>query len=128
MILATLMAHAGRSAQTRYPWATTMHNRHRRDSTHSPAVAELLQMGFSVADTSQCGDDFPDLVIGKHGLTGLVEIKAKRPGRMHMHQLISQGQREFADSWRGSPVIFAFCADDVRAAFDWELRSRGILK
>ena len=73
-----------------------MHRRHRRDATQSPAVAELIAMGFSVADTSQCGDDFPDLVIGKHGLTGLVELKAKSPGRTTMNKLVSAGQREFA--------------------------------
>lgn len=100
----------------------------RRDANHTPTMRELSQMGFSVADTSLCGNDFPDLVIGKHGVTAIVELKVKRPGRMQMHQLISQGQREFADRWRGSPVIFAFCADDVRAAFDWELKRFGVLK
>jgi hypothetical protein len=105
-----------------------MHRRHRRDATQSPAVAELIAMGFSVADTSQCGDDFPDLVIGKHGLTGLVELKAKSPGRTTMNKLVSAGQREFAATWRGSPVIFGFCAEDVRVGFDAELRRVGILK
>lgn len=100
----------------------------RKDLTHTPMVRELLQMGFSVADTSHVGDDFPDIAIGKHGVTGLVEAKAKRPGRMTMDKLVSDGQRDFAAMWRGMPVIFAFSADDVRAAFDWELRSRGILK
>lgn len=105
-----------------------MHSRHRRDGSHSPAMIELRQMGFSVADTSQCGDDFPDIAIGKHGLTSLVELKVKRPGRMTMDKLVSDGQREFAAMWRGSPVIFAFNADEVRAQFDWELRRFGILK
>jgi len=91
-------------------------------------MGELLQMGFSVADTSQCGDDFPDLVIGKHGLTSLVELKVKRPGRMTMPQLVSAGQRQFADRWRGSPVIFAFNAEEVRLQFDYELRRVGVLK
>jgi len=91
-------------------------------------MAELMAMGFSVADTSLCGDDFPDLVIGKHGLTGLVELKVKRPGRMTMDKLVSTGQREFATHWRGAAVIFAYNADDVRAAFDWELRKFGVLK
>lgn len=106
-----------------------MYSRHRRDRTHAPAVAELKQLGFSVVDISQGSqDDVPDLLIGKHGLTGIVELKAKRPGRTHMHQLISDGQRDFADNWRGSPVIFAFCADDVRVAFDGQLRKFGLLK
>lgn len=100
----------------------------RRDSVHTPAMADLIAMGFSVADTSRCGDDFPDLVIGKHGLTGLVELKVKRPGRMTMDKLVTPGQREFAANWRGAPVIFAYNADEVRAAFDWELRTFGVLK
>lgn len=105
-----------------------MYRAARKDLTHGPMARELRQMGFSVADTSALGDDFPDMVIGKHGVTGLVEAKTKSPGRMTMDKLVSAGQREFAATWRGSPVIFAFNADDVRAAFDWELRSRGILK
>ena len=100
----------------------------RRDSSHQPIMRDLLAMGFTVADTSRCGDDFPDLVIGKHGVTALVEIKVKRPGRTTMDKLVSDGQREFALNWRGSPVIFAYHADDVRAEFDWLLRRAGVLK
>lgn len=102
-----------------------------RDTAHAPMVSELQQMGFSVADTSRCGDDFPDLVIGKHGLTALVEVKTKdrrKNGPVTARYIASDGQREFALNWRGSPVIFAYHADDVRAEFDWLLRRAGVLK
>jgi hypothetical protein len=70
---------------------------------------ELEQLGFSVADTSQVGHDFPDLVIGRNGLTALVEAKhASTP---------TTGQERFAALWRGSPIITAYHTLDVMTGF-----------
>lgn len=77
---------------------------------------ELVQMGFSVHDTSRLGEDFPDLVIGKNGITALVEAKTPR-GKKTAEERSRPGQKNFALNWRGSPVIVAYTAADVAAKF-----------
>lgn len=81
-----------------------------------------MQCGFSVADTSQVGNSFPDLVIGRQGITALVELKTKRysttrTGVTALKQL-SDGQSDFAEGWRGSMVIVAYDTFDVIRGFD----------
>jgi hypothetical protein len=44
------------------------------------------------------GKDFPDLVVGLAGATFLVEAKASK-GKL------SDGQSDFAKTWRGTPVV-----------------------
>lgn len=69
------------------------------------------------------GNDFPDVVIGKFGFTGLLEIKTppdrdnkQRKGLTAGEQL-SIGQRRFADEWRGMPVIVAYDVATVDVQF-----------
>lgn len=73
-------------------------------------------MGFSVADTSSVGDDFPDLVIGRMGLTGLIEVKSPR-GLLSAEDRLSEGQVQFVREWQGSPVIVAYRAEDAAKKF-----------
>ena len=97
------------------------------DLTHQSIRDELRIAGFSVADTSRLGDDFPDLVAGKHGITLLIEVKTPR-GRKTAQERLSDGQITFAETWRGGPVIAAYCAKDVIYRFNSLLRSKGWVK
>jgi Holliday junction resolvase len=96
----------------------------RQDNTHKSIRDGLRKCGFSVADTSQLGRDFPDLLIGKNGLDVKVECKTPR-GRKTALERFSEGQRTFSDEWKGSPVIAAYCLEDVLYSFSQLLRSKG---
>lgn len=87
-----------------------MRRANRRDSTHSVIVEDLRRVGFTVADTSRVGDDFPDLVVSSTGRNVLVEVKAS-DGKL------TEGQSDFARAWRG-PVIVARSAEDVIEYFN----------
>jgi len=99
----------------------------RRDVLHFNFISELRARGFSVADTSQVGDAFPDLVIGRDLIDLKVEIKTEADGKLLTHaktrRKLSEGQITFAKTWRGSPVILAYTVDDVLSQFDHHRRS-----
>lgn len=103
----------------------------RKDTSHKAIAQGLVQAGFSVADTSRLGDDFPDLVIGKHGFDAKVECKTapnkvnKRRKAATASELMSEGQQDFAGQWKGSPVIAAYCLEDVLYGFNLLLRRHG---
>lgn len=100
----------------------------RKDNSHRDIAKGLLAAGFSVADTSRLGDNFPDLVIGKHGIDAKVECKTRdrrKNGVKTAAQLLSEGQREFKDAWRGAPVIVAYSLDDVLFSFGLLLKRKG---
>lgn len=86
----------------------------RRDSTHKEIREELRDLGASVADTGDLGRDFPDLVVGVAGSTFLVEAKAAK-GKL------SDGQSEFARTWRGTPVVVIRSRVEAR---EWLIRTR----
>ncbi len=88
--------------------------RGRRDSTHAEIRDELRALGASVRDTGDVGQSFPDLVVGLCGATFLVEAKAAK-GKL------SDGQSEFARTWRGSPVVVLRSRVEAR---EWLIRTR----
>jgi hypothetical protein len=79
-------------------------------------VGDLLRMGWSVLDVSQVGDDAPDLVIGRMGITQLVEVKSPL-GLLNAHQRLSAGQIQWHRDWRGSRVIVGYRAEDIAREF-----------
>ncbi|HJW74827.1 MAG TPA: hypothetical protein VJ787_04045 [Thermoleophilia bacterium] len=89
----------------------------RRDGTHAEVRQELRDLGASVADTADVGDDFPDLVVGLAGHDFLVEAKAAK-GKL------SDGQSEFARTWRGAPVVVLWSRAEAR---EWLIRTRHAL-
>ena len=94
----------------------------KKDTSHAGIVRGLRLHGFSVADTSALGGDFPDLVIGKHGIDAKVECKS--PKKIH-HQKgdgLSEGQKDFKDAWKGAPVIVATTIDEVLWQFNMLLK------
>lgn len=91
-----------------------------RDLSQPGVVRELQELGYSVADCAAVGDDFPDLLLGKHGIDQLVELKTedrRRNGPVHASQLLRPGQREFRNAWRGGRVIVAYSAREIHELF-----------
>lgn len=78
----------------------------RTDKTQKAAVALLRRAGFSVFITSDVGCGFPDLVVGKNGITLLLEMKSKGERKR-------KSQVAFADEWQGAPVLFAWSAEEA---------------
>lgn len=108
-----------------------MHYKRRKDNSHADIEKGLRQAGFSVADTSRLGHDFPDLVIGKHGIDAKVECKTedrRKNGVKTAQELLSEGQEDFASQWKGSPVIVAYSLEEALYKFNSLLRGKGWVK
>jgi len=73
--------------------------RGRTDANQKAIVAALRQIGCSVVVTSQLGNGFPDLVVGRNGHNLFLECKdGNKPpsGRMLTTEEIA-----FKNAWRG---------------------------
>ena len=71
----------------------------RTDANQQEIVDAFRGVGASVSITSACGDGFPDIVVGKYGITVLVEIKdgAKPPSA----RKLTKDQVKFHEDWQG---------------------------
>lgn len=72
----------------------------RTDANQSEIVKAYRDLGFSVFSCAPMGKGFPDLVVGKYGITDLVEVKdgSKPPsGRK-----LTPDQVVFFNNWAGS--------------------------
>ena len=85
------------------------------DATHQEIRDGLRKAGFSVFDASKLGAGFPDLVVGKHGRTYLIEVKTPR-GSKTAQERLGAAQAAFRDAWRGGPVLACQSLED--ALFD----------
>jgi hypothetical protein len=94
----------------------------RKDTTHTPIARALIAHGFSVADTSALGGNFPDLVIGKFGVDAKIECKSPKKIHKQKGDGLSEGQKDFKDLWKGAPVIVATCLEDVLFNFNLLLK------
>lgn len=70
----------------------------RTDSFQADLVRDLRKMGISVAVTSDLGDGFTDLVLGKHGITDLAECKVGNAP-------YTPAQIKFHREWKGRPIL-----------------------
>ena len=68
--------------------------RKRRDLNHKEIATNCRRLGMSVVDLADVGNDCPDLLIGWRGKNYLVEVKSGK-------NALRDGQRQFADNWRG---------------------------
>ena len=73
------------------------------DTSHPAIRDHLRSIGWSVYSTASIGDDFPDLIVARHGFTALVECKTGLESRAETY--LTEGQREFRDKWQGSYVV-----------------------
>lgn len=97
----------------------------KKDTTHKAIADGLKACGFSVADTSRLGDDFPDLVIGKFGFDAKVECKSDKKIHKQKGDGLSDGQKSFKDQWKGAPVIVAQTVEDVLFNFNMLVKRYG---
>jgi hypothetical protein len=79
----------------------------KKDANHETIAAAFRKLGYSVLDLSRQGDDCPDMLCAKDGLSVLVEAKMPK-GKL------TSGQRVFVANWRGA-VEVARSVDDVLA-------------
>jgi len=84
----------------------------KRDTNHTLITTYLLQLGFSVYDTSTLGSGFPDIIIARNKETAIAEIKTEK-GKL------SQGQVDFISSWQGKVFILRNIEDCVELANKW---------
>ena len=79
-----------------------MRRRGRVDANHTAIVSLLRSFGCSVISTAGVGDGFPDLVVGFHGVTHLIEIKdgEKSPSKRRL----TPDEEEGHATWQGDPV------------------------
>jgi hypothetical protein len=77
-----------------------MRRKARTDSNQSSIVSALRDIpGVSVAVTSSLGQGYPDLNIGRNGITYLVELKdgSLPPSKKQL----TDDEKEFKDRWTG---------------------------
>lgn len=70
----------------------------RTDSNQAEIVKKLHEAGASVTDLHQLGGGCPDLVIGYHGVTALIEVK--QPGGT-----LTPDEAEWFSTWRGLATV-----------------------
>jgi hypothetical protein len=86
----------------------------KKDDNHNLIVKDLQCIGFGCLDLSTLGDDVPDLLISRNGLSALVEIKI--PGKEP-----NKTQKEWADKWPGE----CFCAHSSKEVYEkWQAYSK----
>ena len=68
------------------------------DANHSEIVKAFRDMGCSVFDSSRVAGGFPDIIVGRNGITVLVEIKTDSKKKF------TAAQDAFMLNWRGSTV------------------------
>ena len=73
------------------------------DRNHAEIIQAFRQMNCVVADTSRCGEGFPDCAVGFNGYTILVEIKdgSKPPSARRL----TPAQKIWHNNWTGAKAI-----------------------
>lgn len=71
----------------------------KKDANHNVIADAFSKLGCSVFDTSQLGKDFPDMVIGMHGINVLIEVKRDAKAKL------TDGQFKFFHEWKGWTAV-----------------------
>ena len=73
------------------------------DDNQAEIVDALRKAGCSVTCTHTAADGFPDIVVGRHGVNYLLEIKDgnKPPSK----QKLTPDQVEWHDGWKGQKAV-----------------------
>lgn len=82
---------------------------HRLDPAHQPIAKALTAAGCSVLSLARLGGGVPDLLVARRGFAWLLEVKG--PGTPW-----KPAQREFAEKWRGCPVLAVATVDEALIA------------
>jgi hypothetical protein len=110
-VLRSYSQKAGPSTRHRGPRVTSVRRRGRVDDNHAAIVGLLRGCGCSVFSTAGVGDGFPDLVVGFHDVTHLIEIKdgLKPPSKRRL----TDDERAWHETWQGEPV---YIVESLRGA------------
>jgi hypothetical protein len=73
------------------------------DANQAAIVKELRAYGCSVTHLHGVGDGCPDLLIGIHGRTGLIEVKTPAAAKRQDNDKTTDQIMWWAD-WKGGPV------------------------
>ena len=75
----------------------------RVDDNHAAIVKALRAVGCAVQSLAAVGSGCPDLVVGRHGMTFLLEVKdgAKPPSA----RKLTPDEAEWHRAWCGVPVV-----------------------
>ncbi len=76
------------------------------DKNQTPLLDLWRRLGGQGISTSMVGGDFPDTVLGLHGVTVLGEVK--KPG-----EDLTPGQGRFHRDWKGGPIVTLATEQDV---------------
>lgn len=76
----------------------------RVDVNQQDVVAALRFFGATVVLTSHVGNGFPDLIVGYHGRTFLLEVKDGKKGAAAK---LTPAQEKWIQNWKGEPVFTA---------------------
>ena len=68
------------------------------DANQKEIMKALEQVGCTIEDASSMGKGFPDLIVGRAGVTYLLEVKSEK-GKLN------PTQTEWHDEWRGQKAI-----------------------
>lgn len=84
----------------------------RVDSNHTEIVKGLRAAGATVRSTASVGQGFPDIAVGWHGSTFLLEIKdgSKSPSR----RTLTPDEQKFHSSWRGACAVVTSLEDALK--------------
>jgi predicted transcriptional regulator len=94
----------------------------RVDENQKAIINALRKIGATVADTSRAGHGFPDLVVGRHGMNYLIEIKDgdKQPAR----RKLTPAQQIFHETWRGQIITVTSVDEAINAVTSLAERAR----
>lgn len=86
------------------------------DRNQEEIVAALRAIGCSVHSTASIGGGFPDLTVGRHGRTYLLEIKDGE--QIPSKQKLTTDEKKFFDEWRGHAVVVKSVGEAIEAVRD----------
>jgi hypothetical protein len=89
------------------------------DANQAEIVAALRRCGATVQHLHTVGQGCPDLLVGRGGVTFLLEVKdgAKPPSR----RALTPQEAAWIEGWRGRPVAVVESVDDALAVLGVEI-------
>lgn len=107
-----------------------IHRAKRRDANEAAIIEALRAIGCTVQPIDQ-GSGVPDLLVGRSGVTLLVEVKnpetafsVKGGERRKGRGTLRPDQVTWFAAWRGSPVIEVVSVEEAVAAVEREAPAR----
>lgn len=83
----------------------------RKDKNQSSIIRSLKKINASVVDASNIGNGFPDLIIGYHKKTYLIEIKNK--DNWYGKKGGSTSQKTFRTDWKGDQIYVFSSIEEI---------------